>query len=97
MRCCSSAIPASGWTPTTRERVFEPFFTTKEQGTGLGMSTVNSIVKQANGAIHLWSENGVGTSIDVYFPRVDEEVPVEAVRRVGAGGGRKRDHPDCRG
>jgi two-component system cell cycle sensor histidine kinase/response regulator CckA len=69
----------SGMDTKVRERVFEPFFTTKEQGTGLGLSTVYGIVKQANGSIQLWSEKGVGTSIDVYFPRLDEEVPAEAV------------------
>jgi two-component system cell cycle sensor histidine kinase/response regulator CckA len=67
-----------GMESKVRDRVFEPFFTTKEKGTGLGLSTVYGIVKQASGGIQLWSEKGVGTSIDVYFPRLDEEVPVEA-------------------
>jgi PAS domain S-box-containing protein len=67
-----------GMDATIREKVFEPFFTTKEQGTGLGLSTVYGIVKQAGGAVHLWSEKGVGTSFDVYFPRIEQQAEVEA-------------------
>ena len=65
-----------GMDKATMARMFEPFFTTKEhdQGTGFGLSTVYGIVQQCAGDITVRSEEGLGTTFELFFPRADEGV-----------------------
>jgi PAS domain S-box-containing protein len=64
----------------TRGRVFEPFFTTKGagQGSGLGLSIVNGIVRQSSGGVTVESAPGQGATFRVFLPRLEPQRPVQA-------------------
>ncbi len=60
----------TGIDPAIEKRIFDPFFTTKKTGSGLGLSTVAGIVKQAEGYVVVDSIPQKGTTFSIYLPRV---------------------------
>lgn len=67
----------AGMPPEVIEHVFEPFFTTKPEGkgTGLGLATAYGFVQESRGHIHISSQEGAGTTVKIFLPRSDIQVP----------------------
>jgi len=58
-------------------KIFDPYFTTKDQGSGLGLATVYSIIKNHDGYIGVKSDMDEGTEFTVYLPASDEKPEVK--------------------
>ncbi len=80
-----------GVTQDALEKIFDPFFTTKSTGRGLGLATVQGIVRGHKGAIQVHSEPGKGSTFRILFPCAEGAIPAAAEqpasepRRSGAG------------
>jgi PAS domain S-box-containing protein len=68
-----------GMTAAEQERMFLPFFTTKPSGTGLGLAIVKKIVDLHGGEIHVASQPGQGTRVEISLPAgvLDEAASVD--------------------
>jgi PAS domain S-box-containing protein len=63
-----------GMTEEIQARIFDPFFTTKFAGRGLGLASVQGIVRSHGGAIGVETTPGQGSHFEVLFP-CTEPVP----------------------
>ena len=55
------------------KNAFDPFFTTKFTGRGLGLPVVHGVVRAHDGALEVNSSPGVGTTVRVFLPLVEEQ------------------------
>jgi len=58
-------------------KIFDPYFTTKQGGSGLGLATTYSIIKNHGGSIRVESKMGAGTCFYIYLPASQRQIPVQ--------------------
>ena len=68
------------------KKIFDPYFTTKPKGSGLGLATSYSIVKNHDGLITVESKVGVGSVFSIYLPATDKQVSFERAKAEPAKG-----------
>jgi CheY-like chemotaxis protein len=68
--CISISDNGNGMDPEVLAQAQQPYFTTKERGkgTGLGLSSAYGFARQSGGGIQIYSEVGLGTTINLYLP-----------------------------
>ncbi len=65
-----------GISPNALPRIFEPFFTSgKHRGTGLGLAICRNIIESHGGEIHVESQEGAGTTMDIWLPCTSQPQP----------------------
>ena len=66
----------TGIAPDDLKQIFDPFFTTKEmsRGTGLGLASAYGIISNHGGTITVYSEQGNGSTFNIYIPVTDKQV-----------------------
>lgn len=81
-----------GMPPEIMARVFEPFFTTKGvgKGTGLGLSQVYGMAQQSGGAARILSEQGVGTTVEIWLHAAGSAADLPALARPSVAATRQR-------
>jgi len=69
-------------------KIFDPYFTTKATGSGLGLSSVFSILKRHEGHIAVQSNAGIGTTFTLYVPAMRNGIGPEIYETAGVKSGR---------
>jgi PAS domain S-box-containing protein len=64
------------------DKIFDPYFSTKQKGSGLGLATTYSIIKNHSGHIQVKSQTGFGTTFYIYLPATDKRVPADEPEKV---------------
>jgi CheY-like chemotaxis protein len=78
-----------GIPPENLGSIFDPYFTTKQPGSGLGLATSHSIIKNHGGFFAVDSTLGRGTTVHVHLPAsLDRELEESPVMDGASGGGR---------
>lgn len=74
-----------------RNRIFDPFFTTKalNEGTGIGLSLANTIIKEHGGRLDFTTVLGEGTEFQIIIPVVagkssEEKIPIAETAAMSA-------------
>jgi signal transduction histidine kinase/ActR/RegA family two-component response regulator len=88
--CLSIADSGIGLADEQIMSIFEPFYTTRQptQGTGIGLTVVRNIILRMHGALHVDSQLGKGTRMEVFWPAVESVVAAPRPMRTddtGAG------------
>lgn len=66
--CLKISDKGVGISEEQQKQIFDPYFTTKKSGSGLGLTTVHSIITKHNGYISVESEIDKGTTFSIYLP-----------------------------
>lgn len=86
--CLKVIDDGCGMSEEVLKRAFEPYYSTKkDKGTGLGLATVDTIVKLYGGILEIDSKLGKGTTVSVYLPLVqnDEDSEEKVQKRIPRG------------
>jgi two-component system cell cycle sensor histidine kinase/response regulator CckA len=78
-----------GIPPNYMKKIFDPYFSTKQNGRGLGLTIVFSIIEKHGGHIEVDSHVGEGTTFTIYLPALTVQVPskpeIQAVSKESHG------------
>jgi signal transduction histidine kinase len=85
--CLAVTDTGRGFDDSVARRLFEPFFTTRLGGTGLGLATVQEVVRDHDGAMNVESKPGQGSRFEVWLPAAVAEVAVVGPEALPLGHG----------